>query len=72
MLILVLIYAQHIQNLAFSFEKGLNGQNHSSSHSHHPISHTPSKTCIFLHGYELLQTGSCSFELFVGELGCGR
>ena len=23
--------------------------------------------CIFLHGYELFQTGSCSFELVAGD-----
>ena len=28
--------------------------------------------CVFLHGYELFQTSSCSFELVAGGLsGCG-
>ena len=36
MLILILIGVQHLQNVAFSFEKGLKGQNHSSDF-HHPI-----------------------------------
>ena len=43
MLILVLIDLQYIQNVVFSFEKGSNGQNHSSSDSHYPIHPTPSK-----------------------------
>ena len=37
MLILILIYIQYLQNVVFSFEKGSNGQNHSSSGSHHQI-----------------------------------
>ena len=36
MLILILIDVQYSQKAVFSFEKGLNGQNHSSG-SHHPI-----------------------------------
>ena len=71
MLILVLIDVQYIQNVVFSFKKGSIGKNHSSSDSHHPIIHTPSKICVFSHGYELFRTGSCSFELIVGELGDG-
>ena len=35
--ILVLIGVQYLQNIVFSFEKGLNGQNHSLSDSHHLI-----------------------------------
>ena len=71
MLILILIDVQYIQNVVFSFEKSSNGQNHSSSDSHHPTTHTPSKICVFLHGYELFQTDLCSFELVAGELGGG-
>ena len=41
MLILVLIDVQYIQNVVFSFEKASNGQNHSSSDSHHPITPPP-------------------------------
>ena len=41
MLVLILIDVQHSQKALFSFEKGSNGQNHSSSCSDHPIS--PSK-----------------------------
>ena len=37
MLILILIKVQYLQKVVFSFEKGSNGQNHSSSGSHHPI-----------------------------------
>ena len=37
MLILILVVVQSLQNVVFSFEKGLNGQNHSSSGFHHPI-----------------------------------
>ena len=43
MLILVLINVQYILNVVFSFEKGSNDQNHSSSDSHHPITPPPSK-----------------------------
>ena len=71
MLTLVLIDVQYIQNVVFSFKKGSNGQNHSSSDSHHLITDTPSKICAFLHGYELFRTDSYSFELVVDELGGG-
>ena len=27
--------------------------------------------CVFVHGYELFQAGSCSFELVAGGLGGG-
>ena len=37
MLILILIDVQCLQNVVFSFEKGLNGQNHTSAGSHDPI-----------------------------------
>ena len=37
MLILILIDVQYLQNVIFSFEKGLNGQNYSSSGSHHDM-----------------------------------
>ena len=37
MLILILIDTQYLQNVDFSFDNGLNGRNHSSSGSHHPI-----------------------------------
>ena len=37
MLILILIDVQYSQKAVFSFEKGLNGQNHSSSGSHHLV-----------------------------------
>ena len=35
--IFVLINARYLQEVAFSFEKGPSGQNHSSSGSHHLI-----------------------------------
>ena len=37
MLILILMNVKYLQDVALSFEKSLNGQNHSSSGSHHPI-----------------------------------
>ena len=37
MLILILMDVQYLQNVVFSFEKGLNGPKHSPSDSHHPI-----------------------------------
>ena len=43
MLILILIDVQYSQNAVFSFEKGLNHQNHSPSGSHHPVKNSPSK-----------------------------
>ena len=41
MLILILIDVQYLQNAVFSFGKGLNGQNHSSSGFQHPINAPP-------------------------------
>ena len=43
MLILILIDFQYLQNVVFSFVKGLNGQMHYSSDSNHPIKKTPAK-----------------------------
>ena len=44
MLILILIDVQYSQEAVFSFEKGFNGQSHSSSGSHHPVKNsTPVK-----------------------------
>ena len=40
MLILILIGVQYSQKAAFNFEKGLNGQNHSSV-SHHLVKKNP-------------------------------
>ena len=37
MLILILIHVQYSQKAVFSFEKGLNNQNHSLSSSHHLV-----------------------------------
>ena len=37
LLILILIDVQYSQKAVFSFEKGLNSQNHSSSGSNHPV-----------------------------------
>ena len=42
MLILILIDVQYLQNVDFSFEKGLNVQNHSSA-SYHSLEKSPSK-----------------------------
>ena len=41
MLILVLIDVQYSQKAIFSFEKGLIGQNHSSSGCHHWVTKSP-------------------------------
>ena len=41
MLILILIDVQYSQNAAFSFEKGSNCQNHSTSGSHHLVNKSP-------------------------------
>ena len=43
MLILILINDQYLQNVAFSFEKGVSGQNHSLSDCHHSIEKFPQK-----------------------------
>ena len=43
MLVLSLIDAQYLQNVVFSFEEGLYGQNHSFSDTHHPIKNFFSK-----------------------------
>ena len=42
MLILILIDVQYSQEAVFTIEKGLNGQNHSSS-SQHPVKKSPGK-----------------------------
>ena len=47
MLILILIDVQYLQNIVFSFEKGSNSQNHSSSDSHHLIKKSPQKNVTF-------------------------
>ena len=49
MLILILIDVQYLQKVVFCFEKGSNGQNHSSSASHHHIKKIPP-----LRGHEML------------------
>ena len=49
MLILILIDIQYLQNLIFSFEKGLNDQNHSSSDSHHLIKKIALRKIFHLH-----------------------
>ena len=41
MLILILTDIQYLLKVIFSFEKGLNGQNHSSLGSHHLINKFP-------------------------------
>ena len=43
MLILILIDFQHLWKAVFSFEKGLNPQNHSSSGSLYMVKNPPSK-----------------------------
>ena len=46
MLILILIDVQCSQTTAFSFEKGSNRQNHSSSGSHHPLKKSPQQSSL--------------------------
>ena len=48
--ILILINVQYLQIAVFSFEKGLNGQKHSSSDSHQPAkqSSSPQQNLSFL------------------------
>ena len=43
MLILILIDVQYSHKAVFSFKKGSNCQNHSSSGSHHPVKKSHSK-----------------------------
>ena len=43
MLVLILINIQYLQNVVFSFEKGLSGQNHSLSDPH------PQFSIIYIH-----------------------
>ena len=40
---LILIYVQYLRKAVFNFEKASNGQNHSSSGSHHLVKKSPSK-----------------------------
>ena len=47
MLILILIDVQYSQKAVVSFEKGLNGQNHSSSGSHHPVKNSPHPLLLY-------------------------
>ena len=47
MVILILIDVQYSQNAAFSFEKGSNCQNHSTSGSHHLVNKSPPPHKIF-------------------------
>ena len=49
MLILILIDVQYLQNVVFNCEKGSNGQDHSSSVSHHKIKKNPSSKFPHLH-----------------------
>ena len=44
-----LINIQYLQNVVFSFEKGFNGKNHSSSGSYHQIKISTSKISHFPH-----------------------
>ena len=48
MLILILIYVQYLQNIAFSFEKGWTGQIHSFLDSHRPIKKIPPAKFLIL------------------------
>ena len=54
-LLFILINVQYLQNVVFSFEKGLSGQNHSLSDSHHlieksPLANFPSPSPLTLFG----------------------
>ena len=43
MLVMILIDVQYLQDVVLSFEKGWNGQIHSSSDSHHSKKNIPAK-----------------------------
>ena len=43
MLMLILIGVQYLQKVVSSFEKSLNGQNHSSWGSHHLVKKSPTR-----------------------------
>ena len=47
MLILILMNVKYLQNVVFRFEKGLNGQNHSSLGSQHQIEKSPQQNFPF-------------------------
>ena len=47
MSILILIDVQYTHKAVFSFEKGLNCQNHSSSGSLHPVKNSPQENLWF-------------------------
>ena len=47
MVILILINVQYLQNVVFSFEKGLSGQNHALSDSRHPTEKFPRQVPTF-------------------------
>ena len=47
MLILILMNVKYLKNVVFGFEKGLNGQNHSSLSSHHQIEKSPQQNFPF-------------------------
>ena len=57
-LILILINVQYSQNSVFSFEKFLNGQNHSSSGSYHLVKKSPQQCSL------LFNTKSGKLEKF--------
>ena len=61
MLILILINVQYLQSV-FCIKKGSNGQNHSSSGSHHLIKKSPSKI-FFMRSAKLR-----SWEMFLRQL----
>ena len=56
-LILILIDVQYLQNVVFRFKKGLNGQNHSLSDSHHPIKKYPPAGKFLILSYPLMLFG---------------
>ena len=52
----ILIYVQYVENVAFSFEKGSDGQKHFLSDSHYPTKNPPTK-------FPIAPTGEMSLSL---------
>ena len=65
MLILILIDVQYSQKAVFSFEKGLNGQIHSSG-SHHQVKKSPPATFLISSHFLLLSRKPC-YLVFVSD-----
>ena len=67
MLILILIDVQYLQNVVFNFEKGLNGQNYSSSDFHRHIKIPHSLISGHTFKTQLLCTKNVSCQIAMGS-----